>query len=71
MSSSSNDKRSGAGTLLFQSVRCDGLRKYSLQYSYNIFSATPVYSFVDYLRGGCGLSVMVAVDFTVRIFFFN
>ncbi|XP_065837978.1 copine-5-like [Oscarella lobularis] len=47
VSSSSNDKRSGAGTLLFQSV-----------------SATPVYSFVDYLRGGCGLSVMVAVDFT-------
>ncbi|XP_065837296.1 copine-5-like [Oscarella lobularis] len=27
-------------------------------------SPTPIYSFVDYLKGGCSLSVMVAVDFT-------
>ncbi|XP_065836868.1 copine-5-like [Oscarella lobularis] len=31
-------------------------------YSFNL--PTPIYSFVDYLKGGCSLSVMVAVDFT-------
>jgi len=28
--------------------------------------ATPSYSFVDYLRGGCEINLIVAVDFTVR-----
>lgn len=28
-------------------------------------STTPVHSFMDYIKGGCQVSLMVAIDFTV------
>ena len=33
-----------------------------------ICRATPSYSFVDYLRGGCEINLIVAIDFTVRVY---
>ena len=33
-----------------------------------VFRATPSYSFVDYLRGGCEMNLIVAIDFTVRVY---
>ena len=30
-----------------------------------LFSVTPTYSFVDYIRGGCEINLIVAIDFTV------
>ena len=29
--------------------------------------AIPTFSFVDYIRGGCQISLMVAIDFTVSL----
>ena len=30
-----------------------------------LFSVKPSYSFVDYIRGGCEINLIVAIDFTV------
>ena len=32
---------------------------------YLLFRATPIDCFVDYIRGGCQINLMVAIDFTV------
>ena len=31
------------------------------------YRATPTHTFVDYLRGGCEINLVIAVDFTVRV----
>jgi len=31
-----------------------------------LFRVIPTYSFVDYIRGGCEINLIVAIDFTVR-----
>ena len=35
-------------------------------YNYLCYRANPIYTFVDYIRGGCQIDLIVAVDFTVR-----
>jgi len=34
--------------------------------SFILFRAIPTYSIVDYIRGGCEINLIVAIDFTVR-----
>ena len=43
---------------------CMYVRMYTAILSY--CRAVPTYSFVDYLRGGCEINLVVAIDFTVR-----
>jgi len=31
-----------------------------------LFRVIPAYSFVDYIKGGCEINLIVAIDFTVR-----
>lgn len=33
--------------------------------SFVISRATPLHSFMDYVKGGCQISLMMAIDFTV------
>jgi len=44
-------------------------KKYTNSGTLNFVSvkATPLHSFVDYVKGGCEISLMVAIDFTVSI----
>jgi hypothetical protein len=63
-------KYSRSGTLNFTSVKYVAL---DLDMSNNLiefliplyYRVTPVHSFVDYIKGGCQINLLVAVDFTV------
>lgn len=32
------------------------------------YRVTPVHSFVDYIKGGCQINLLVAIDFTVSLY---
>ena len=45
--------------------KCAYTNVYLHVYLVSSYRAIPTFSFVDYIRGGCQISLMVAIDFTV------